>query len=368
MSTFGNAEYKCPLCSEIFNYGTQFSYSTFGVNLDFKPFGAAIIPTPVPKCPKCNFVFFNDMFAEEEIKLIKIELEKNNIFENEKDMPNYYYLAKEFEILGKDISTIIYYYHSAIWEDNDKKHFENIANIVFSYFEKINETDENFYIYKLIKLDFLRRLQKNNIAIELIEKLKKDTDFPNDKFGKVLKYQFALISKNDIDEHEMPEETNMKDYYRVILGKKSSMADECYNAGFIGVGFNREEDITEYLFDTVKEFNAFFVPKYLSLRPEKDRQQAISGCSSLWTVSKKINIGDIVLSPKNVDQCYVGIVTSDYYFEQGAELPNRRNIKWYSTIIDKKSMSSELATSVWLNGTVHSLNKYAEEIEGLIIE
>jgi hypothetical protein len=44
MSTIRIVRYKCPICKEKFNYVIQFSYTTFGVNLDFKPFGAAIIP------------------------------------------------------------------------------------------------------------------------------------------------------------------------------------------------------------------------------------------------------------------------------------------------------------------------------------
>lgn len=204
MSTMGLNEYKCPLCNNKFEYRIQRSYTTFGVNLDFKPYGAAVIPTPVPKCPKCNFVFDDDMFKKEEINIIKSELEKNNIFENEKDMPNYYYLAKEMEILNKETGKIIYYYHSAVWEDKEKKHFNKIADILFKYFEKINETDENYYIYELIKLDFFRRLKKNDSAVELIEILKKDKYFPKNKFGKVLKYQLKLIESNDVEEHEMP--------------------------------------------------------------------------------------------------------------------------------------------------------------------
>jgi len=225
--------------------------------------------------------------------------------------------------------------------------------------EDDNEDIDNFTFliaWGLLDVDVREIFFRNNINNEK-ETIKSWSNFGN-----------LFISKKDIERHEIQKEETMKDYYRVILGKNSFMADECYNAGFIGVGFNREEDLTDYLFDDVKEFNSFFIPRYLEKRPEKDRQQAIKSSTSLWTFSKKIKIGDIVLSPKNVEECYVGIVTSDYYFENGAELPNRRNVKWYNKTIDKKSMSSELATSVWLIGTVHSLNKYVEELEKLIIE
>jgi hypothetical protein len=41
--------------------------------------------------------------------------------------------------------------------------------------------------------------------IELIEILKKDNDFPHDKFGKVLEYQLNLINDtHDTEEHGMP--------------------------------------------------------------------------------------------------------------------------------------------------------------------
>ena len=205
MSTMGYVEYECPLCGKNFSYMAQFSYTTFGRNLDFKPYGAARIPTPIPKCPNCNLVFSRDIFSEEEINKLKLFLKENNIFEIDKNMPNYYYLAKEFELLDKNIETIIFYYISAIWENCDKNKFETIANVVFHYFSKIAETDENYYIYKLMKLDFLRRLGKFDDAVDIIEILKKDKIFPHKKFNKMLDIQSKLIRSKDTEEYQMPE-------------------------------------------------------------------------------------------------------------------------------------------------------------------
>ena len=44
MSTVGEVKYSCPFCKEKFKHMAQLSFSTFGRNLDFKPFGAATIP------------------------------------------------------------------------------------------------------------------------------------------------------------------------------------------------------------------------------------------------------------------------------------------------------------------------------------
>ena len=221
-------EYECPLCGEKFEGYTQLSCTIFGRNLDFEPFGAACIPTPVAKCPKCGLVFDYALFTEDEINKLKKIFANNNIFKQEPDMPDYYYLAREFELLGKEIDIIIYYYHSAIWEN--KNYFEKIANIIIPYFEKIDETNKNYYIYKLIKLDFLRRLKQFDPAKDLIETLKNDhyfqkdnngklldnqltiefvslrdnNNFPKDDYKKLLDYQLKLIEKKDIEEHEMP--------------------------------------------------------------------------------------------------------------------------------------------------------------------
>ena len=205
MSTLRDIEYICPFCKEKFNFLTQCSYYISGQFLDYKPFGAAEIPNPIPKCPKCSFVFFDNMFTNEEINKIKISLSNNNIFILEPEMPNYYYLAKIFELLDKDTETIIYYYHSAIWESNNKL-FKNIANIILKYFENIEKENKNYYIYKFIKIDFLRRLSRFDEAEELVYDLMFDEeDFPG-KYSNVLDYQLELIQNEDIDEHEMPEE------------------------------------------------------------------------------------------------------------------------------------------------------------------
>jgi hypothetical protein len=210
MSTRELVEYECPLCDEKFKYWKEFSYSVFGICLDFMPYGSAELPIPVPKCPKCKLVFVEDLFSEEDINTIKVKIPNNNFFKLEPDMPRYYYLAKECELVNKSIDTIGDYYLSAIWENSNKcgnkKIFKKIANIIIKYFEKDEKKDKNYYINKLINIDFFRRLEKFEKAVELIETLKKDNDFPHDKFEKVLEYQLELINKKDTEEHKMPSE------------------------------------------------------------------------------------------------------------------------------------------------------------------
>ncbi|MDR1317383.1 MAG: hypothetical protein LBK13_10980, partial [Spirochaetales bacterium] len=68
----------------------------------------------------------------------------------------------------------------------------------------INARNENYYVYKLIKIDFLRRLKLFEESTGLIESLKNDSNFSGAAFKKAVNYQLELINKKDINEHKMP--------------------------------------------------------------------------------------------------------------------------------------------------------------------
>jgi hypothetical protein len=205
MSTFIEVEINCPFCGEKVKHWDIGSYYQYGINLDFKPLNDLTVPMAFAKCEKCSFVFYDDLFTKDEIIIIKNKLIENNIFKNEPNMPNCYYLAKECEFVNKDVENIIYYYHCAIWENDneDKNIFEKISNIMFAYFDNIDKQHENYYIYLLIKLDILRKLGKFETALSFIETLKDEKEFPHDKFKNLLEYQTTLIEQKDTEEHQM---------------------------------------------------------------------------------------------------------------------------------------------------------------------
>jgi len=86
-------------------------------------------------------------------------------------------------------------------------------------------------------------------------------------------------------------------YYRVMLGKASVHASECFEGGFIGADFDVRDDLTFRLPDLWKDFNREFVPIVMAADPEKTKIGAGLSCGSLWTVCKGIAKGDLVLSP-----------------------------------------------------------------------
>ena len=216
--TIREVEYECPFCNSKFNGYIEASYSQFGVNLDFKPCGAMAVPDLLPSCPKCQFVFFDNTFSKNDIENLKTIFETDNIFQKEPNMPKYYYLAKECELVNKNKEQIIYYYHSAIWENENNDLFNKISDIIIEYFDKMDASNKNYYIYKIIKLDFMRRKGKFEEAKNIIKEICGDTNFPSSRENKILiEYQKELIENKDVYEHKWPHENKQERERRQFL-------------------------------------------------------------------------------------------------------------------------------------------------------
>lgn len=158
----------------------------------------------------------------------------------------------------------------------------------------------------------------------------------------------------------------MKSYYRVMLGQKSVHAEECFAGNFIGTDFGINEDLAKKLPEEWREFNKEFIPVYLASHPHKTKIGAGLACGALWTVSKGIQKGDVVLCPDGNGKYRVGEVSGGYYYEPGKILFHRRPVTWLDVIIDRTAMSEALQNSAGAIGTSSNITKYSEEIEKLI--
>jgi len=158
----------------------------------------------------------------------------------------------------------------------------------------------------------------------------------------------------------------MKSYYRIMLGRKSLYAEECFAGNFIGVDFRIAEDLTGKLPEEWRAFNQKYIPVYLATHPDKTKIAAGLACGFLWTVSKGIKKGDIVLCPDGSGTYRVGEVVGDYTYQPGGVLPHRRAVNWLAQTIDRANMSEALQNSTRAIGTVSRITRHQEEIEKLI--
>src|SRR5215207_3880448 len=143
----------------------------------------------------------------------------------------------------------------------------------------------------------------------------------------------------------------MKNYYRIMLGRKSIYAKDCVAGNFIGADFGIHQDLTPKLAEELSAFNQEFVPIYLQLRPDKTKVAAGLACGTLWRISNSLQRGNIVISPDGERRYHIGEVDGDYVYQPNEILPHRRSVKWFSQTIDRDAMSEALRNSTGSIGT-----------------
>jgi restriction system protein len=74
-----------------------------------------------------------------------------------------------------------------------------------------------------------------------------------------------------------------KSYYRVMLGRQSVHAAECFTGSFIGADYEIHQDLTGQLPEEWRQFNAAFIPVFLSGHPDKSKIAAGLACGARWT-------------------------------------------------------------------------------------
>lgn len=159
----------------------------------------------------------------------------------------------------------------------------------------------------------------------------------------------------------------MRNYYRLMLGKRSAYAEDCFNGGFVGVDFGIQQNLSGRLPDEWRAFNKEFIPIYLENRPEKTKIAAGLACGAVWTVSKGMAQGNIVLCPDGTGQYHVGEITGGYTYAPEDILPHRRPVRWYEQTISRADMSDGLRNSCGSIGTVSLISPHVEEIEKLLM-
>lgn len=151
-----------------------------------------------------------------------------------------------------------------------------------------------------------------------------------------------------------------------MLGKANKYAEICFKGGFIGADYDMDIDLTSKLPDNWREFNKIFIPIYLEKHPRKSKIAAGLSCGMLYTVSKGMQNGDIVLCQNGLGSYYVGKIIDGYSYKPGEILQHRRKVEWEELRIDKMDMTESLRNSAGSIGLVSNITKYSDEIEQLI--
>ena len=159
----------------------------------------------------------------------------------------------------------------------------------------------------------------------------------------------------------------MKRYYRIMLGKKSAHAAECFAGGYIGSGFGGIKwDVAQELTDDFRAFSQKFIPEMQKIYPGKSKIALGLWSGFAWTICKGVRIGDLVLCPDGSGSYRIGEVTGEYYYIADGDLPHRRPVRWLTQTISRADMSQPLRNSTGAIGTVAEISKYTDELQKLI--
>jgi len=160
----------------------------------------------------------------------------------------------------------------------------------------------------------------------------------------------------------------MPNYYRIILGKRHSSAEQCVAEGFVGIdfdvpnlrsGFPEDE---EGFYDTLEAL-------YRQDHPDASKIQVSLACGVITKFVFRIQDGDIVVCPMGDSSYRVGEITGGYVYVPDGDLPHRRSVRWLPQVLQRASMSDGLRGSLGGALTIigpDSITKHREEIERLL--
>ena len=158
----------------------------------------------------------------------------------------------------------------------------------------------------------------------------------------------------------------MPKYYRLMLGKGSMYAEQCFAENFIGADYGIKQDLTNELPDEWRDFNAAFIPVYRDAMPEKSKIAAGLACCMLWTVCKGMKNGDIVLCHDGSGSYRIAEIAGNYVYAPAQILPHRRAVRWQHQSIDRSEMSDALRSSCGCSAAVCKISSYQDEIVRLL--
>jgi restriction system protein len=160
----------------------------------------------------------------------------------------------------------------------------------------------------------------------------------------------------------------MANYYRIILGRKHSLAEQCVSHGFVGIDYSVPNLRSGFPEDD-EGFYEKLEALYRQHHPNASKIQVSLACGVITKFLFRIKEGDMVVCPMGDSSYRVGEVTGGYVYVPEGDLPHRRNVRWLPQVLQRSSMSDALRGSLGGALTIigpDSITKHREEIESLL--
>lgn len=163
-----------------------------------------------------------------------------------------------------------------------------------------------------------------------------------------------------------------KNYWVIRMGEANKYADFAYQKNVVAIGWNEiGKDLSPYQHFDKKAYFEALTPILETAYPDHNKAGRSMIAGQLFRFCSLMQVGDLVLVPKTKEgKMYLGTIESDYFYQ--TEVSNEclyhhyRTVKWVS-VLNLKDISQELRSSIGALMTVFSVNKYADEIESLVV-
>jgi len=162
----------------------------------------------------------------------------------------------------------------------------------------------------------------------------------------------------------------MVNYYRIILGRKNSIAPQCVAEGFVGIDYD-VPDLAPWLDETDDDLYARIEETYRKQFPDASQIRVSLACGVILKFSRRIRIGDIVVCPMGDATYRAAAVTTDYRYVAEGPLPHRRGVQWLPQVLEKSKMSDALRGGLGGALTIigpDAITRHREEIKALLDE
>ena len=158
-------------------------------------------------------------------------------------------------------------------------------------------------------------------------------------------------------------------YLRLRTGRNHQHFNDFYKNNYIAVGYGLDIDLSDSLFENWRDFNKKFIPEILKRDSSKSKVSAGLNCGVIWTLSKGIQNGTIILCQDENKIYHPCKIISNYYYNDNdvdGGGCHRRKVEWIKKQINVDEMTKELKNSLSAQNTLIDISKYDEELESLI--
>lgn len=155
-------------------------------------------------------------------------------------------------------------------------------------------------------------------------------------------------------------------YARLRTGRDHKWFEIFKKESFVGVSYGLDVDISGDLYPNWKDFNRIYIDEIINRSSEpKSRVAAGLNCGVIWTLSKGLEINDILMCQDKEKNYHFCKISSDYYYNEDAP-HHRRKVEWLDRKVLIEELPTDLKKSINAQNTLTSLTKYSHELENLI--